>query len=214
MLARISFAALTALLLHSRAFAAPVEVNVHDQNGRAVQGAVVSLLTNQSVAEQMKSSVPLESTIDQQHETFLPLVTLIRKGGRVVFTNHDTTMHQVYSFSEIKQFAFEIDEGQRSEPVVFDRAGVAAIGCNIHDHMIAYVYVADSPWTALTDSLGRARFEAPAGDYSVAVWHPNLPPGSAPPTTAIVITDKPNRTGVAMALSDIPTRAHKHMQMY
>ena len=83
--------------------------------------------------------------IDQRNETFLPLVTIVRKGGQVIFTNNDTTMHQVYSFSPIKQFDFEIDEGRHSEPVVFDKPGVASIGCNIHDHMITYVYVADTP---------------------------------------------------------------------
>lgn len=213
MLTRICFSILTAALLHAGAMAASVEVDVRDQNERAVEGAVVELLPGRAASPPV-SPLPLESTIDQQHETFLPLVTLIRKGGRVIFTNHDTTMHQVYSFSEIKQFAFEIDQGQRSDPVVFDKPGLAAIGCNIHDHMIAYVYVADSPWTARTDSHGRVQFEAPTGDYSAKVWHPNLPPGNSPPGTAIVVLGNATRTGVKISLSYAPTKAHTHMQMY
>src|SRR5207237_4743754 len=107
-----------------------------------------------------------EAIIDQRHETFLPLVTVVRKGGHVIFTNNDSTMHQVYSFSPIKQFAFEIDEGQRSPPVVFDKPGVVAIGCNIHDRMITYVYVADSPLAEKTDRKGLLLFaDLPPGRY-------------------------------------------------
>lgn len=215
MLQKICLAALATLLVQSDAArATSVEIDVRDQNGRAIQGAVVSLLPVRTTAPLPDSSIPLASTIDQQHETFLPPVTLIRKGGHVVFTNHDTTMHQVYSFSAIKQFAFEIDQGQRSAAVVFDKEGVAAVGCNIHDHMIAYVYVAESPWTALTDAQGQAKFEAPAGSYSATIWHPDLPPGTSTPVAPIAVSKTPNWVSVKISLSEIPPRNHVHMQMY
>jgi hypothetical protein len=46
------------------------------------------------------------------------------------------------------------------------------LGCNIHDPMIAYVYVVDSPWFAKTGADGKARIaEVPAGEYDVYVQH-------------------------------------------
>lgn len=201
--------ACAAVLLGAEAHAAPVTVEITDTSGRPAANAVVAL-TSASTAE--PSRLPAEAVIDQRKETFLPLVTVLRKGGRVVFTNNDTTMHQVYSFSPIKQFAFEIDEGRKSEPVVFYKAGIAAIGCNIHDHMIAYVYVADTPWVAITDSQGDAQIEAPPGNYRVEVWHPQLAPGRALPSGTLAVKG-PTKFALSLPLLAPPPK-HMHMGSY
>src|SRR5438270_12655276 len=161
------FALLTALLcVGGPAFASSAEVAVVDKSGRPLANAVVELSTTEPGTASPNRQLSTEAVIDQRHETFLPLVTVVRKGGHVFFTNNDSTMHQVYSFSPIRQFAFEIDEGQRSPPVVFDKPGVAAIGCNIHDRMITYVYVADSPLAEKSDRNGLALFaDLPPGRY-------------------------------------------------
>jgi plastocyanin len=156
----------------SAASAATVDVIITDSDGAPAPNAVVNLVPDDAAAA-IASHVPEERIIDQRHETFLPLVVAVRKGGEVVFTNNDATKHQVYSFSPIRQFQFEIDKGQVSKPVVFDRAGVAAIGCNIHDNMVAYVYVADGPFAVISDSGGRAEIhDVPEGSYLASVWHP------------------------------------------
>jgi plastocyanin len=208
--------ALTAVLLvHGIARAAQVEVDVADLHGHALADAVVELEPAQQAAAANRLSI--ESIVDQRRETFLPLVTLIRKGGRVIFTNNDTTMHQVYSFSPIRQFAFEIDEGERSPPVVFEKPGVAAIGCNIHDHMITYVYVADSPWAAISGPSGRATIDgAPQGNYRATVWHPQLAPGAPQIFFSVAVTAGVTKTAVAVPVAS--TNPHRrepmHMQMY
>jgi plastocyanin len=195
------------------AYAASVSVAVSDTNGRPAFQAVVVLVAD-STGVLPASRVPAEAIIDQRHETFIPLVSLIRKGGRAIFTNNDTTMHQVYSFSPIKQFEFEIDQGQRSEPVVFDKAGVASIGCNIHDQMITYVYVADSPFAALTDAGGHAQFaDVPAGAYHVDVWHPQLMPGKPAPSQALVVSAASVTLAVQLPLLVAPMSGMKHMHM-
>src|SRR5947199_5387554 len=167
------YSILLALLLAGKsALAATVDVQISDTGGRPAANAVVSL-TAPSGTPQAEMRLPAEVIIDQRKETFIPLVSILRGGGRVIFTNNDTTMHQVYSFSPIKQFAFEVDEGHRSQPVVFDKPGVASIGCNIHDHMITYVYVAATPWAVLTDAKGHAAISGlPTGTYRAEVWHP------------------------------------------
>jgi plastocyanin len=192
--------------------AANVDVQISDSAGHPAANAVVAL-TSQA-GPMPASHLPMEAIVDQRHETFLPLVTLIRKGGHVIFTNNDTTMHQVYSFSPIKQFEFEMDEGRRSAPVVFDKPGVASIGCNIHDHMITYVYVADAPWAVLTDGKGHAVVtDVPLGNYRVDLWHPQLMPGRPAPSTTLVVNG-PTKFVLAVPLLAASPMRHVHMGSY
>ena len=181
--------------------AATVDVAVTDSRGGPATNAVVSLTADAAVA----SRVSARSVIDQQHETFLPLVVVVRKGGEVVFTNNDATMHQVYSFSPIKQFQFELDRGQVSKPVVFDKAGVAAIGCNIHDNMVAYVFVADAPFAAVTDAQGHALIrDVPDGAWHAAAWHPQLRVGKQPAPVVLAVSGQQTRLSLTLALSGTP----------
>jgi plastocyanin len=206
----IRLASLAILLAAAPARAATVDIDISDQHGRPAANAVVALIS-QTGSPAAGSRLPAEAVIDQRNETFIPLVTILPKGGHVVFTNNDTTMHQVYSFSPIKQFEFEIDQGRRSAPVVFDKPGVAAIGCNIHDHMITYVYVADTPWTALTDPKGRAQISGvPSGSYRAEVWHPQLLPGRPAPSAALAVN---GATKLALAVPLLAEAPEKHMHM-
>jgi plastocyanin len=197
----------------SPALAGSVSVTVADTNGIPAANAVVELVSDVH-AELPASRVAGEAIIDQRHETFIPLVSLIRKGGHVVFTNNDTTKHQVYSFSAIKQFEFEIGQGQRSVPVVFDAPGVSAIGCNIHDQMITYVYVAASPFAAMTDAKGRVEFDdVPAGAYHANVWHPQLTPGKPAPSQAVAVSTAPVAIAIPVSLMAVSMSGMKHMHM-
>ena len=197
----------------SPALAGNVGIIVHGTDGKPTQDAVVELVADAPVALP-SSRVAADAIIDQRHETFLPLVSLVRAGGHVVFTNNDVTKHQVYSFSPIKQFEFEVDQGQRSEAVVFDKPGVASIGCNIHDQMITYVYVAASPFAAITDAAGHAAFDSvPAGAYHAKVWHPQLVPGKAPPSQPISVSTSPVSVEIAVPLMSVSMSGMKHMHM-
>jgi hypothetical protein len=81
----------------------------------------------------------------------------------------------VYSFSPAKRFELPLYVGTPAEPVVFDRAGIVTIGCNIHDWMIGHIYVAETPHFCKTDAAGKVRLDnLPAGRYSARVWHPLL----------------------------------------
>jgi plastocyanin len=217
-MARLIFTtALCAALFALRpAFAATVEVTVTGTDGRPAEDAVVELSPTAATASLPPTHVPAEGIIDQREEMFIPLVTILRKGGHVIFTNNDTTMHQVYSFSPIKQFAFEIDQGQHSAPVVFDQTGVAAIGCNIHDQMITYVYVASTPWIAMTDAKGHVQIDAPPGSYRATIWDPQSVPGRDPPPQSADVTQGGGKLVAAIPLlpGPLPGKMRKHMQMY
>ncbi len=204
---------LAILLAGVPAHAATVDIDISDQQGRPAPNAVVALISQAGSAAAPRN-LPVEAIIDQRKETFIPLVTILRKGGHVIFTNNDTTMHQVYSFSPIKQFEFELDQGRRSEPVVFDKPGVAAIGCNIHDHMITYVYVADTSWAALTDAKGHAQLSGvPSGSYRIEIWHPQLLPGRPAPSAALAVNGATKFALAVPLLADAPAK-HMHMGSY
>ena len=112
--------------------------------------------------------------IEQVDREFLPYMTVVQTNTPVVFPNRDPIQHHVYSFSPAKNFEIKLYSGN-SPQVLLDKPGMITLGCNIHDWMIAYIYVADSPYFAKTGSDGQAVLAAlPAGRYRVHVWHPRM----------------------------------------
>jgi plastocyanin len=183
---------------------------ITDQAGKPVVNAVVSLVPEQRGMPAPSTRLSEEKHIDQRLETFLPLVTIVPKNGRVTFSNSDPTTHQVYSFSPVKQFEITLARDTTSPPIVFPNGGVAALGCNIHDNMIAYVFVAESPWTALTDGNGRVVMEdVPPGNYVARVWHYRYPPRRELPSARVAVASETTRwTASIRVMSQSNTRSH------
>src|SRR4051794_30301267 len=91
---------------------------VIDQDGHPVPNAVVTLVPDTKATMPAASTrLPPDKTIDQRDETFLPLVTILPKGGHLTFSNNDQTTHQVYSFSAAKQFEITLARGEKSQPI-------------------------------------------------------------------------------------------------
>jgi len=157
-----------------RASAAEFAVSVKDQKGQPAGDAVVSLWPVER--ERAIPATPgATHVIDQSHEAFIPFVTVMQRGDAIRFKNSDRTRHHVYSFSSVRQFELVLNPGESSPAVKFDQSGVAAIGCNIHDKMLAYAFVTDTPWAARTDAQGRATLSnVPGGKYRAEVWHPRM----------------------------------------
>ena len=111
--------------------------------------------------------------IDQINKKFVPRVSVVRTGTAITFPNSDRIRHQVYSFSAAKTFTLKLYAGSPHTAVVFDHAGLVILGCNIHDNMLAYVGVVDSPYFAKLGDSGTATLNLPAGRYRLRAWHPN-----------------------------------------
>ena len=152
---------------------AEIAASVTDQQGRPVADAVLVAVP---VDGNMRSPQrPREGSIDQVGKEFFPRVTIVPVGASVTFPNHDDVRHQVYSFSPAKRFELPLYAGVPAQPVVFDKPGVVVLGCNIHDWMVGYVYVSESPFFAKTGKDGKAVLaELPARAYVLRVWHPQL----------------------------------------
>jgi len=112
--------------------------------------------------------------------------------------------HHVYSFSPAKKFELPLYQGVPASPVVFDKPGVVVLGCNIHDWMVAYVYVSESPHFSRTDAHGNAAIaELPAKAWTVRVWHPQLA-GTEAQTTRTVDPGKQRRVEVSWTVDIKP----------
>ncbi|HET7728648.1 MAG TPA: methylamine utilization protein [Usitatibacter sp.] len=155
-----------AVLLEGPAIAATLDVTVKDAAGAPVQDAVAYALPK---SPSVRPRPP--AAIEQRDKTFIPLVSVVQAGTLVSFPNRDEIRHHVYSFSPAKVFEIKLYAGTAAPTVLFDTPGEVVLGCNIHDHMLAYVYVVDTPYFAKSGRDGVARIEAPAGDYDVHVWH-------------------------------------------
>ena len=160
------------LALAPLAQSADLRATVRDDQGRAVPDAVVVAVPQDAAPQEGRSRVEQVEQIDLE---FVPHVKAIQTGTAVSFPNRDDVRHHVYSFSPAKRFELPLYVGTPAQPVVFDQPGVVAIGCNIHDWMVGYLYVSPSPHFATTGAQGTARIAGlPAGRYTVHVWHPRL----------------------------------------
>jgi plastocyanin len=153
--------------------AAPLTVRVVDASGKPVRDAVVTLHPSGSAARAPRPSGRYE--VSQKNLQFHPFLTVIPVGADVSFPNLDPTKHHVYSFSPAKRFELKLFARDQSRTVHFDRAGVVALGCNIHDQMSAFIVVTDSVWTARTNAQGIVTFaDAPAVPARLSIWHPYM----------------------------------------
>jgi plastocyanin len=166
------FCFISTSVLSPSAFATGVAVQVNDSSGKPLADAVV-VVDPEPGAPMPRHLKPAE--IEQRGLKFLPLVSVIQTGSRVSFPNNDKVRHHIYSFSPAKKFDQKLYSGVAASPQVFDKPGTVVLGCNIHDRMIAYVKVVDSPFFVKTDAAGVAKIELPtAGKYTVSAWHYNM----------------------------------------
>jgi plastocyanin len=168
-------------LLIGSASAENVTFKVLDVAGNPVQDAVVTVAAGAG-AGPVKFAWPLE--MKQQDLTFSPYVLIVPAGADVKFPNFDKVRHHVYSFSKGNKFELKLYGHDESRSVKLEKAGVAAIGCNIHDTMVAYIRVVDTPYAAKTDADGLAVLDLPASAATATVWHPSALPSEAKVTLA------------------------------
>jgi plastocyanin len=161
------------LLVCSGARAAELRVQIKDHKGRPVADAVV--LAVPLDPKNALRAKPAADAVDQVDKQFVPYVKPVFVGATVRFPNSDNIRHQVYSFSPAKKFELPLYGGLNAQPVLFDKPGVVVLGCNIHDWMIGYIYVSETPFFGKTGAGGTTVIpDLPAGDYTVRIWHPNL----------------------------------------
>jgi plastocyanin len=133
--------------------------------------AIVAQLRSGAVGKSVPAAT--KAVMDQINKEFVPETLIVRTGTQVFFPNSDSIAHQVYSFSPTKRFELPLYRGRPYPPVVFDQPGIATLGCNIHDRMVGYIVVTDSPYFGLSDEAGTVVLrDVPPGSYTITAWHP------------------------------------------
>ncbi len=165
----LSLVALVALVAQT-ALAAQQTLTVNI-DGRATAGVAVSVQVRGTRAQAAPGT---QADMGQRNKAFTPLLLVIQTGTNVHFPNFDTVRHHVYSFSPTRKFEIKLYAGTPAEPVIFDKAGTATLGCNIHDRMLGYIHVVDTPYFGVTDAQGQLTLDLPPGDHRVRVWAPAM----------------------------------------
>ncbi len=199
---------LAVALFATAARAGDLEVLVKTAKGQAVRDAVVTLYpASGSVSGSIHFDWPYRMA--QQNLMFDPFVLIVPVGASVAFPNRDAVRHQVYSFSPTHPFELKLYGKDESRSVRFDKVGVVALGCNIHDSMVAFIKVVDTPYAAKTDPNGQAGLHAaPAGPAVLHIWHPYL----KAPNNEIVRTIVLPRDGAAreVIVADLRAPPDRH----
>ncbi|WP_374943740.1 methylamine utilization protein [Sphingomonas sp.] len=162
---------LVALLVPGVAQAAAVTIDVRGSDGKPLAGAVITVESARGGVAQVRGSYAIE----QRDIAFQPHVLIVPVGATVAFPNRDRVRHHVYSFSKPKAFDLKLYGREDTRSVVFDKPGVVALGCNIHDRMSGFVYVTATPFASQADAGGHVRFDGvPPGAVTIRVWHPTI----------------------------------------
>lgn len=163
----LSFAAGLLGLCALPALAVPVTVQLRNAAGQPIADAVVAV----EIKGRAAKTTTAKAEMGQRDRQFTPQLLIVQTGTAVNFPNFDTVRHHVYSFSPTKVIDIKLYSGTPTEPIVFDKPGVATLGCNIHDRMSAHIVVVDTPLFARSDAMGQASFDLPAGEHAVKAWH-------------------------------------------
>lgn len=195
----------TVLLLACCLLPAPVladELTVRVQlvgGAGPVTGAVVYLNDGSQAS-------PVRAEVFQKDRMFHPHVLILPTGSRVDFPNRDNTQHHVYSFSPAKTFDLELYAGMPEAPVVFDQPGIVELGCNIHDHMQAFIVVADTRAIGQTNEQGEVTLaldfgeSPPSGSLSLNIWHPRLSDNTRPVVREIDVASLANAAAKTVSI--------------
>jgi plastocyanin len=179
---RLFFAA-AASALSLGATAASLQVTVTAADGKPAANTVVTL---QPTAKTTAPPLPEPAVITQKDLRYVPLVTVVPVGASVKFANLDSYDHHVRSVPgglfnttpPAKQFDLRLSAAKKgndtSADFKMDQPGTVTLGCHLHGSMRGHIFVASTPWVAVTDDKGVARFaNAPDGAGELRLWHPS-----------------------------------------
>lgn len=150
-------------------------VVLKDIEGAPVGDAVVEVLIPEELRADFSELGDVK--VDQLDKEFIPHVSTVVAGSRVSFPNSDDILHHVYSFSPLNTFNIPLygKDRQAEYSQAFDKSGVVEIGCNIHDWMLAYVYVAETTLNGISNDSGSVELrDLPVGKFEIRIWHPRL----------------------------------------
>ncbi|NKB32009.1 MAG: hypothetical protein GKR91_02820 [Pseudomonadales bacterium] len=181
------FSAIIVFCCSASVFGQSLTVSVTSNEGEPIPGAVIEIL----LPDELKSAYgeTTSNQVDQIDKEFVPTITTAVAGSQISFPNSDDILHHVYSFSPAKTFNIPLYGRRENNDFVetFETPGVVEIGCNIHDWMLAYIYIGETSLVAISDDSGIAQLDSlPEGEFELSIWHPRLAESSGSTQTITV----------------------------
>ena len=204
--------------VHSSCFAQQVTVTakvqlagIHNDRPADSSGAVIWLnpLGSSTKTEAARGRLQLV----QKHKSFSPHLLVVQVGSSVEFPNQDPFFHNVFSLFEGRRFDLGLYEAGSTRSVVFNRAGISYIFCNIHPEMSAVVIALNTSYYEVSDREGKIAIpNVPPGRYEINIWHERaLPETSSGLKRTIVISDESAALGmIQLPLERNLSPAHKN----
>jgi hypothetical protein len=93
----------------------------------------------------------------QKNKMFTPHVLAVPLSGSVSFPNLDPIFHNAFSNFNGQIFDVGLYKPGSSRTVVFKRAGIVRVFCNIHPQMSAVIAVLDTPYFAVSNKPAHSR---------------------------------------------------------
>jgi plastocyanin len=155
--------------------AGTLTVSVKTTDGSSLPNSQVSVvyLTGNG-SDKMPSRHSSTPEMAQQNLQFSPYVKVVQRNVDVTFPNKDDVAHHVYSFSKKNAFELPLYFDQKIPSRAFSNTGQVSLGCNIHDWMLGFVLVVDTPLHAQFDGQAAIIDDIPSGTYTLHFWHPGM----------------------------------------
>jgi plastocyanin len=179
------------LFMATPSLAYSLSVQVQTQDEKPLSNAVVYALPVTPIEPQPS---PPRAVMDQKQKMFVPHVLAVPVGSLVEFPNSDDVNHYVYSFSDAKKIQLKLfKRDQETQRVLFDKAGLITLGCNIHDAMLGYIFVAPSPYVGVTNIAGTTHIEiTELGEFTLMLWHERINESAEKLAKKITLTETQN----------------------
>jgi hypothetical protein len=116
-----------------------------------------------------------ENILDTDGCSFVPRVTAMALGEKLIIRNSDPKLHIVHSYLD-KQTVFNLAVPFKGHQMEITRKikkpGLLEVHCDTHAWMRGYIHVFDNPFFAVTDDKGSFSVpNIPPGTYTLKAWH-------------------------------------------
>jgi plastocyanin len=189
------------ILLPITSISKPLVLKVTDPAGKGIANIVVYLEASHQKLQGKPAEIAIMDQIDTQ---FMPHILPVQKNTLVQFPNSDSIKHHVYSFSAAKTFELQLYKNLQADPLLFSKPGVVELGCNVHDWMLGYIFIVDTPYFAKTNGLGQVSIEVPIGEYEIKVWSPLIQDDLDSLTTRINVTNATSEQKIVLQKALLP----------
>lgn len=170
-----------------------VKTRFYAANNKAQLADVVVVLKGANLKASGAPAKPV--VLDQVGCEYVPYVTAVQAGQKILVKNSDPLMHNVHPTPAVagnkEANKAQMPKGADLE-FIFDKAEhFLRYKCDVHPWMFAYVSVFDHPYFAVTGADGSYKIaDVPPGKYTVEVFHRKAAPIGSPVTKEVEVKDQ------------------------